>query len=54
MNNATILRACAWRYTVIFSLFFFCSGAFAQEVPMLRMEVPSSIESSGPHLIKPC
>jgi S1-C subfamily serine protease len=53
MNNATMLRACVGRDTAFFSLLFFCSSAFAQEAPILRMEVPSSIESSGPHLIKP-
>jgi S1-C subfamily serine protease len=52
MSNA-MLRACVGRDTVFLSLLFFCSSAFAQEASILRMAVPSSLESSGPHLIKP-
>src|SRR5258706_6720283 len=53
MNNAAMLRACVGCKTVIFSLLFYCSSAFAQDATILRMGVPPSIESSGPHLIKP-
>jgi S1-C subfamily serine protease len=53
MNNAGMPSACAGCNTVILSLLWFCSSAFAQEGSILRIAVPSSIESSGPHLMKP-
>ena len=48
-----MLSACVGRDTVVLSLLFFCTSAFAQEAPILRMVVPSSLESSGGRLIKP-
>jgi S1-C subfamily serine protease len=53
MTNATMLGACSGPSPAIFSLLFFCSSAFAQEVSITRIAVPSSIESSGPPLINP-
>jgi S1-C subfamily serine protease len=53
MNNATMLRACVGRDTMIFFVSVFCSSAFAQEASILRMAVPPRIETSGPDLIKP-
>jgi S1-C subfamily serine protease len=53
MNDATMLRRCLGRdTTLVLSLLFFCSSAFAQETLTSRLVGPSSIESSGPHLTK--
>jgi hypothetical protein len=53
MNNVPALRTCLGRSTpLIFLLLFFCSSGFAQEALILRTAAPSSIESSGPRLVK--
>jgi S1-C subfamily serine protease len=53
MSNAGMLRTCLGRdTTLVLSLLFFCPSAFAEEALMSHLAVPSSIESSGPHLIK--
>jgi hypothetical protein len=46
-------RMCIGRDTAIVSLLFLYSTAFAQEASIFRMAVPSRIEGSSPHLIKP-
>jgi S1-C subfamily serine protease len=53
MNNARILKTYLGRdTTLVLSFLFFCPSAFAEEALLSHLAVPSSIESSGPHLIK--
>lgn len=53
MTNVTTPRARLRRDTLlVLSVLFVCSSALAQETLLVRGAVPSSIETSGPHLTK--
>jgi S1-C subfamily serine protease len=54
MTNFATLRARLWRDTpFVLSFLLVCSSAHAQEALLARGTIPSSIESSGPQLVKP-
>ena len=54
MTNVATPRARLWRDTpFVLSFLLVCSSAHAQEALLARGTIPSSIESSGPQLMKP-